>query len=1145
MTTTHVQVDSPFYVTGGTLSRDALCYVTRQADHQLYEALRGGQFSYVLTARQMGKSSLMVRTAARLRDEGAGVAVLDLTAIGMNLTAEQWYGGLLTQMAQQLGLEDELEEFWDTRAVLGPLQRWMQAVRQVVLPRYPTRVVVFIDEIDAVRSLPFSTDEFFAGIREFYNRRTEDSELERLSFCLLGVAAPSDLIRDTRMTPFNIGQRIELHDFSEAEAQVLAFGLGAGDQEGTILISRILYWTGGHPYLTQRLCQAVSEANPQSPVSDPQSVDRLCGELFFSRRAREQDDNLLFVRERMLRSEVELAGLLSLYLQVHRGKVVEDDETNPLISVLRLSGIARAEGGRLRVRNHIYDRVFDREWIAQNMPDAEVQRQQAAYRKGLLRATAVSALVLAVIGTLSFAAVRGRQQAISQQQVAEQEREKAEQQRGRAEEEARRADSNAQRLEKALGETEEQRQAAIDQQKLTETQRMLAEQQRTLAEMQRDRAEEQEEAYRRLLYSAHMSLAARDWRDSSIERMRDLLAQHTPVPGKTDLRGFEWHLLWALAHPDRQTLKFSGTFSSVVFSPDLRVFATGTETDVKLWDMVTGKLLSGLNKMEMLGVSEFSPDGRLVATDSVDNSIRLWDTAAGREVRRFDGHTKPLRALIMSPDGRMLASAGEDQTAKVWDVGTGNLLATLKGHKDTLNSVAFSPDGRKIATASDDETVKIWDLRTGQELMTLKEHPAKGLSSPPWISRAAFSPDGKRILAIGNFVKVAVWDAETGQALQALEGQRSMLTALVFSSDGKLMATGSADRTISLWDVKTWRVINTLIGHGNAIAELAFSKDSKTLASASTDKTIKLWDVAADPNPLLRMGVAFVAYSPDGRTMATAQGKEVKLWDTATWNMVGTLTGHTAEIKSLAYSADGKILASGSGDKTATLWDAATGLERFTLKGHTGKVLGVALSPDGRLLATGSEDKTVRLWDVTTGQELARLDGHEAVVHGVVFSSDGRLIASASHDTTVRIWNVAARREAYVFRGHTSEVYNVAFSPDGKLLASTSDDSTIKFWDVAGRKEVSTLKGHGGAALALAFSPDGKRLASSGDDFSVRLWDVGSGQELAALRRSPAPVWSLAFSPDGNTLVTGSGFSGLLNVWRAATEQEVRARGSR
>jgi hypothetical protein len=267
------------------------------------------------------------------------------------------------------------------------LLRWIKAIREVVLPRLTGRIVMFVDEIDAVRSLPFSTDEFFAAIRELYNRRTEDAELERLTFCLLGVASPSDLIRDTRTTPFNIGQRIELNDFTDDEAAPLRKGLGRESKTAAKLLKRILYWTGGHPYLTQRLCQATAA---DATVNDAAGIDRLCEELFFTTRARERDDNLLFVRERLLKSEADRAALLDLYKKLRENKRVRDDETNPLISVLRLSGITRVVEGLLYVRNRIYYRVFDREWVLANLPDAEVQRQKAAYRHDLWRAATIA-----------------------------------------------------------------------------------------------------------------------------------------------------------------------------------------------------------------------------------------------------------------------------------------------------------------------------------------------------------------------------------------------------------------------------------------------------------------------------------------------------------------------------------------------------------------------------------------------------------------------------------------------------------------------------------------------------------------------------------------------------------------------------------
>jgi tetratricopeptide (TPR) repeat protein len=514
---------SGFYVTGGTLRRDAPSYVARRADEELFGGLSEGRFCYVLTSRQMGKSSLMVRTAARLRESGAAVAVLDLTAIGQNLTPEQWYDGLLGRVGQQLDLEDELEDFWTDNERLGPLQRWTRAVREVVLEKVKGNVVIFVDEIDAVRSLPFSSDEFFAALREFYNRRTEDPVMHRLTLCLLGVATPSDLIKDVRTTPFNVGQRIELTDFAEDEARPLAAGLGRDERLGMSLVRRVLHWTGGHPYLTQRLCQAVAE---DASVQSTAGVDRLCEELFLSNRARERDDNLLFVRERLLRGETERIALLDLYARVRGGRSVPDDETDPTVSALRLSGIARAERGRLRVRNRIYEHVFDRDWIAANMPDAELQRQRAAYRRGLVRAAGVAAVIFLLLGALSVAALtqrnraleeahradrnaRDREAALSelktalgeaerqsaearrQRQVADEQRAEAERQQQIAQEKSRQAVE--QQLVAAAGraEAERQRAAAQDAQRMAESQRQLANQRAVEAETQRRRAEEQ------------------------------------------------------------------------------------------------------------------------------------------------------------------------------------------------------------------------------------------------------------------------------------------------------------------------------------------------------------------------------------------------------------------------------------------------------------------------------------------------------------------------------------------------------------------------------------------------------------------------------------------------------------------------------
>lgn len=359
------------YQIGGSLSVNSPTYVDRAADTDLYQALLNRAFCYILTSRQMGKSSLRVQTRHRLESEGQGrCAVVDMTRIGSrHLTHEQWYQGLAFDIARKLGQHHQgsFTDWWQSLGGVPPVQKLSQFIETVLLANdSQAPIFIFLDEIDSVRALDFAVDDFFSFMRYCYNERAENPVYRRLTWALFGVATPRDLVQPVQETPFNIGHAIHLSGFTLAEAAPLSMGLMDIAQQPQSLLAEILHWTGGQPFLTQKVCWLMQEAYSDRPIAagtEAQMVESLVrSRLIQNWEVQDDPEHLRTIRDRLTADRQRSGRLLSLYQRLLTQGALKADGGSEQAE-LKLSGIAIEQSGQLHITNPIYAAVFNHSWI--------------------------------------------------------------------------------------------------------------------------------------------------------------------------------------------------------------------------------------------------------------------------------------------------------------------------------------------------------------------------------------------------------------------------------------------------------------------------------------------------------------------------------------------------------------------------------------------------------------------------------------------------------------------------------------------------------------------------------------------------------------------------------------------------------------
>ncbi|MGK7922789.1 MAG: AAA-like domain-containing protein [Trichodesmium sp.] len=1147
------------YQVGSYLGANHPTYVRRSADRELFNALKGGEYCYVLSSPQTGKSSLKISTIELLEAENIICISLEMTRVNNQLlTLNEWYDQVILTLEKTFIFPRHFPELWWEETADIPTDEKLFIFIEEVLLTYTQneKIVIFIDDVNDDRFVNSGLSSLGVLIDFCLQKRANNPDFKRLTFALLGTTIPNNLI--------NVCKYIELTNFQIEEVPHFVNRFGGIVQQPRKVMEEILFWSGGQPFLTQKLCQIVinylgdrAEEENYNDVALIEDLVKIC--VVENWDAQDFPPHISKIKNLLLRNIQESTSHLEIYQQLLKyGRLKPPGENNQRfkndaiatskweIKELLRSGVAKISQGFLEIYSPIYAEIFNEEWVAEylgkitlsepiinqqkveldelntqeiSFPILENQENYQIQSNGVIQPPPPQFNNLLELESNNFNSQVNSlpvETNISNNFNSQVNNFPLETNTSNLENQETNSNDLIKPLEKKSEITKEN---ISNQNKQDISKRIKKHPPNYQNKLQIGVAG--------LAIIGLVTMAGIGW---ATKIFQDKQNQLQTAEYQLEKAQYELQEAQTGTQLERKGINSIRQFEVA----EIEGLLSATQTGKELQELVKGgrplqyypatspifalqQILQNIhekNQIPNIKNIAISPDNQLLGTVSNDGTAKILKFS-GQPVAQLRGHQGKISQIKFAPQGDIVATTADDGTARIWDY-LGKQQVEMKGHEGQIWQISFSPDGKLLATAGEDGTANIWDI-SGKKIATLKQHKGRILD-------ITFSPDGKYVATAGWDGTARIW-SRSGRQLARLRGHQGSVEKVIFSPDGKRLATAGWDGTIRIWWRRSGKLLAKLKG---GIWNISFSPDSERFATGGEDGTASIWD--ASGKLLAKLPghegiVTSISFSPDGQRLVTAGSNgDVKLWSN-NGNLLTKLRGHQGRVWETNFSADGQVLLTLGEDGTGRIWQ----LQRNYLakiQGGSDIFRVVSFSPTSQKLATAAIDGTMRIWDIS-GKPLARFNGYLGMFGDISFSPDGQRLATAGDNGQARIWQISGE-ELTELEGKEGRAKQISFGVDGQRLVTVGEDGIARVWDNSGQ-QLAELKGHSGRVLDVGLSQDGKYIGTAGEDGIAKVWN-SSFQVVLELKVISSWIESIAFSSSGDYIATGDS-NGIVKVW--------------